>query len=178
MTTLSTLPPVTATIPASPTSATVTPRPPLKVVALRTLAALMGLLLLAAVTRASGLWLFALPFAATAGIIAVAPSAPFSQPRSILLGQLSGALTGLAVTAVTGPSIWAAAVAAALSTAPMLLLRAPHPPAGATAAFVGLTAPGWLFLVNPVLVASVLLIAGGWAVGKLLPGHKYPVYWR
>lgn len=177
MTTTIATPSIAVPAAKAPTSATVSPRPPMAQIALRTLAALLGLLLLAAVTRATGLWLFALPFAATAGIIAVAPQAPFSQPRSILLGQLSGALTGLAVTAVTGPSIWAAAVAAALSTAPMLILRAPHPPAGATAAFVGLTAPGWLFLLNPVLVASVLLIAGGWAVGRLLPGHRYPAYW-
>lgn len=159
------------------TSAIAAPRPPMTHVALRTISALIGLLLLAAVTQASGLWLFALPFAATAGIIAVAPTAPFAQPRSIVLGQLSGALTGFATTAVLGPSIWTAAIAAALSTAPMLILRAPHPPAGATAAFVGLTAPGWFFLVNPVLIASVLLVLVGWVIGKLLPGHKYPTYW-
>ena len=166
-----TAPAAAAIRPAAP------PRPPLRQVAVRTAAALIGLLLLAGAAGLSGLALFALPFAATAGIIAVAPASPFAQPRSVLAGHLSAAVVGLTVTALLGASLWSSAIAAGLSTVPMLLLRAPHPPAGATAAFIGLTAPGWLFLLDPVLIASVLVIAGGYAVGRLLPGHRYPAYW-
>ncbi|MFI6299427.1 HPP family protein [Nonomuraea sp. NPDC050790] len=153
-------------------------RVPLKSVATATAAALAGLLLLAAVTSATGLALFALPFAATAGIVALAPAAPFAQPRSIILGHLSATVLALAITAVAGPSVWTAAVAAALSTAPMMLLRAAHPPAGATAALVGLTAPEPMYLVNPVVLASVTVIVGGVLLGRLLPGHDYPASWR
>ncbi|MEV0644173.1 HPP family protein [Phytomonospora sp. NPDC050363] len=156
---------------------TAPPRPPLSHVAARTAAALAGLLLLAATAGLTGLALFALPFAATVGIIAVAPSAPFAQPRSILLGHLSGAATGLTAATILGRSPWTAAIAAAVSTAPMLLLRAPHPPAGATAALVGLTAPGWIFLLDPVLPASIVAVLGGVAVGRVLRGHRYPAYW-
>ncbi|MGW4469983.1 HPP family protein [Nonomuraea sp. NPDC004354] len=150
----------------------------LKSVLTATLAALAGLLLLAAVTSFTGLALFALPFAATAGIVALAPSAPFAQPRSIVLGHVSATVVALALTALAGPSVWTAAVAAALSTAPMMLLRAPHPPAGATAALVGLTAPAPLFLLSPVVTASAVVIAGGVVLGRILPGHRYPASWR
>lgn len=122
--------------------------------------------------------LFALPFAATAGIVALAPAAPFAQPRSILLGHLSATALALVLTALAGPSLWTAVVAAALATAPMMLLRAPHPPAGATAALIGLTAPDPVYLLDPVVVASVVVIAGGVVLGKVLPGHEYPAYWR
>ncbi|MGW2155449.1 HPP family protein [Nonomuraea sp. NPDC001699] len=153
-------------------------RPPGRVVALATVAALAGLSLLALVTTLTGLELFALPFAASAMIVALAPAAPFAQPRSILLGHLSASALALALTALTGPSVWAAVAAAALSTAPMMLLRAPHPPAGATAALIGLTAPDPVYLLDPVLVAGIVVIAGGVALGRALPGHKYPAYWR
>lgn len=151
---------------------------PLKNVVSATLAALAGLLLLAAATSVTGLALFALPFAATAGLVALAPSAVFAQPRSIVLGHAGSTVLALALTAVTGPSIWTAAVVAALSTAPMMLLRAPHPPAGATAALIGLTAPDPLYLLTPVVTASAVVIAGGVLLGRLLPGHSYPAYWR
>lgn len=153
-------------------------RPSARVVLVTTGAALAGLLLLAVVTSLSGLALFALPFAATAGIVAIAPAAPFAQPRSILLGHLSAAALALLVTLLLGPSLWTAVIAAALSTAPMLLLRAPHPPAGATAALIGLTSPDPTYLLSPVLVASVVVIAGGVLLGKILPAHRYPAYWR
>ncbi|HEY1176413.1 MAG TPA: HPP family protein [Phytomonospora sp.] len=161
----------------APATVTAPPRPPLTHIAARTGAALAGLLFLAGAASLTGHPLFALPFAATVGIIAVAPTAPFAQPRSILLGHLGGAATGLAATALLGRSAWTAAIAAALSTVPMLLMRAPHPPAGATAALVGLTAPGWLFLLDPVVPASLVAIAGGVIVGKVLRGHRYPAYW-
>lgn len=150
---------------------------PVKDAALATVAALAALMLLA-VAGTIDPGLFALPFVASAGIVALAPAAPFAQPRSIVLGHASAALLALIATALAGPSVWTASVAAALSIGPMLLLRAPHPPAAATAALIGLTAPDPIYLLNPVLIASALVIAGGAALGKVLPGRKYPAYWR
>ncbi|MDI2129888.1 HPP family protein [Yinghuangia seranimata] len=157
---------------ASPT------RPTLTAVLITTGATVAALLLLALAASASHLRLFALPFAASAAIVAVAPAVPFAQPRSIVLGHLSAALVALAATAVAGPSLWTAAVAAGLATAPMLLLRAPHPPATATAALIGLSAPNISYLLNPILPASLIVIGAGLLLGRVLPGRKYPVYWR
>lgn len=143
-----------------------------------TAAALAGLLVLAAITASTELDLFALPFAASAAIVALAPGAPFAQPRSILVGQGTASLLAMAITAVTGPSVWVAAVAAGLATVPMLLLKAPHPPAAATAALIGLTDPDPVYLLNPVLTASIVVVLTGVALGKALKGRTYPAYWR
>ncbi|NUR85225.1 MAG: HPP family protein, partial [Nonomuraea sp.] len=97
---------------------TTSQRVPAATVVKATGAALGGLLLLASVASVTGLPLFALPFAASAGVVAMAPTAPIAQPRSILLGHLASTVVALVVTALAGPSIWTAAVAAALSTAP------------------------------------------------------------
>ncbi|NRQ30307.1 HPP family protein [Nonomuraea sp. NN258] len=153
-------------------------RVPIKTVVTATAAALVALLLLAGAADLTGLALFALPFTATAGIVALAPAAPFAQPRSIVLGHVSASALALAITAAAGPSLWTAAVAAALATAPMMLLRATHPPAGATAALIGLTAPDPVGFAVPMVAASGIVIAGGVILGRLLPGHRYPAYWR
>ncbi|MEV0199522.1 HPP family protein [Nonomuraea sp. NPDC050691] len=152
-------------------------RAPLQSVVKATAAALATLLVLAGVTNLSGLALFALPFVASAAIVALAPAAPFAQPRSVVLGHAGATVVALAVTAAAGPSIWTAAVAAALTTAPMMLLRAPHPPAAATAALIGLTAPAPWYLLTPVAVASGVVIVTGVLLGRLVPGHRYPAYW-
>ncbi|HEX2143577.1 MAG TPA: HPP family protein, partial [Glycomyces sp.] len=146
-------------------------------IAAPTLAGLGGLLALAALEATTGAAMFALPWVAAVGIIAIAPQAPFVQPRNMLLGQLSAGVVGLAAVAVLGPSIWTAAVAAGLATAPMLALKAPHPPATATAALIGATGPSWLFMVDPILLASAATVLVGWALGRALPGHRYPVRW-
>lgn len=142
-----------------------------------TIAGLVGLLALAALQSATGAAVFALPWVAAMGIIAIAPQAPFVQPRAMLLGQLSAGVVGLAAVAVLGPSIWTAAIAAGLATAPMMLLKAPHPPATATAALIGATGPSVWFLLDPILLASAATVLVGWALGRVLPAHRYPAKW-
>jgi CBS-domain-containing membrane protein len=147
-------------------------------VAAPTAAGLAGLLALAALQQTTGAALFALPWVAAVGIIAVAPQAPFAQPRNMLIGQISAGVVGLAVVAAMGgPSIWAAAVAAGLATAPMVALKAPHPPATATAAVIGATGPSPWFMLDPILLASAATVLLGWSIGKVLPGHRYPARW-
>jgi len=143
-------------------------------VVLATAAATAALLALAAVATLTRLPLFALPFAASAAIVALAPASPFAQPRSIVVGHVLGAGVALAAAALLGPSVWTAALAAGLTTAPMLLLKVAHPPATATAALVGLTAPEPMFLISPVLAASVVVVASGLVLGRALPGRRYP----
>ncbi|MDI2128492.1 HPP family protein [Yinghuangia seranimata] len=164
-------------VPMSGSTAPPSKRPAVTVVLASTGATVAALLLLAAVSSATHLHLFALPFAASAAIVAFAPHVPFAQPRAIVGGHVSASLVALLVTWIAGPSVWTAAVAAGLATAPMLLLRAPHPPATATAALIGLSHPHVSYLLNPVLPAALLVIAGGFVLGRILPDHRYPSSW-
>lgn len=166
-----TTPPQTQT-PAAPKAT-----PAWAAVAVPTVAGLTGLLTLAALQAGTGAAMFALPWVAAVGIIAVAPQAPFVQPRAMLIGQVSAGVVGLAAVEALGPSIWTAAVAAGLATAPMVLLKAPHPPATATAALIGATGPSWWFLLDPILLASAATVLVGWALGSVLPAHRYPAKW-
>lgn len=127
---------------------------------------------------------------ATAFILFHVPLAEPASPRNTVCGHLVGALTGLFSLYLFGlhdaPSAMAAGVdlarvgAAALSLGLtgclMVLLRVPHPPAGATALIVSLGLmphPAQL----PVLMAGVsLLVAQAFVINRLA-GIPYPV-WR
>ncbi|MGW6916148.1 HPP family protein [Kitasatospora sp. NPDC054939] len=136
--------------------------------------ALGAVLLLAAVQQSTGLHVFAIPYIATAAVLAMAPGAPLAAPRAVLLSYPAAALTALAVTAVAGPSEYAAGVAAALTVAVLLLLRAPHVPAVPAAAFVGLQDPGPGYLLDPLLPGVALVLGTALLAGRLLPGYRYP----
>jgi CBS-domain-containing membrane protein len=117
------------------------------------------------------------------------PTSPAASPRSAILGHgigvaagyLSLALTGLTfaepalTTGVTLPRVIAAALSLGLTAAAMVLLRAPHPPAGATTLIVALgllTRPLHLLIL---MAAVVLLTAQAFVINRLA-GVPYPAW--
>jgi CBS-domain-containing membrane protein len=117
------------------------------------------------------------------------PTSPAASPRSAILGHgigvaagyLSLALTGLTfagpalTTGVTLPRVIAAALSLGLTAATMVLVRAPHPPAGATTLIVALgllTRPVHLLIL---MAAVVLLTAQAFVINRLA-GVPYPVW--
>ncbi|MEU4420316.1 hypothetical protein AB0F81_06790 [Actinoplanes sp. NPDC024001] len=74
--------------------------------------------LLAAMEALTHQDVFALPFLATAAVVAMAPRAPLARPAAILIGYAASALIAVGVTAAAGPSMWAATVSAVQSTSP------------------------------------------------------------
>ncbi|HEV2132456.1 MAG TPA: HPP family protein [Longimicrobiaceae bacterium] len=117
------------------------------------------------------------------------PSAAASSPRNTLIGHFIGAAMGWASLALFGlltepPALtsgvsWARAGAAALSlggtSALMVLLRAAHPPAGATTLIVSLGLMPHLWQI-PVLMAAVLLLTGQAFLINRLAGIPYPLW--
>ncbi|GGU07352.1 MULTISPECIES: HPP family protein [Streptomyces] len=151
-------------------------RPHPRAVALATAVSVAALLTLVAVGTVVHQPLLIPPLAASMALVAGAPGLPLSQPRSVVGGQLLSALTGFAVLLFTGPGLWAAALAGGLALGVMMLARAPHSPAAATAVIVTLqNPPFWSFLALLAL-ASVLLVAAGLA-GARATGRTYPAYW-
>lgn len=151
------------------------PRPTTRtiVVALATSAA--GLLALAILSETSGEPFLIPPLAASMALVVGAPKLPLSQPRNVIGGQLVSALVG-ALVGLLGHSLWLAAIAGALAMAAMMVCRAPHSPAAATAV-IGVTTsvPGWEFVLLAGCAATVLVIIG--TVGNRLNGARhYPTY--
>src|SRR5579883_627568 len=125
----------------------------------------------------------------TAFLFFYTPTAPAASPRNTIVGHAIGVLAGyfsLVVTGLTtaGPALsvgvtWPRVIAAALSlgltAGLMVLLRSPHPPAGATTLIISLgllTKPLQLLIL---MVAVVLLTLQAFIINRL-SGIPYPLW--
>jgi CBS-domain-containing membrane protein len=126
----------------------------------------------------------------TAYLLFIAPLQQNSSPRNTILGHAIGLICGYGAYTLTGaanmpfgvhpgvywPRILAAALSLSATGALMVLLRADHPPAGATTLIVSLgiiSKPRELVIIE---VAVFLLVAQALVINRLA-GLPYPL-WR
>lgn len=125
----------------------------------------------------------------TAYLLFIAPLAENSSPRNTILGHAIGLICGYAAFALTGaanlpfgvhagvywPRILAAALSLSTTGAFMVLLRAGHPPAGATTLIVSLeiiSKPKELVIIE----AAVFILVVQALVINRLAGLSYPIW--
>jgi CBS domain-containing membrane protein len=118
------------------------------------------------------------PFGASVFLIFAVPNSPLAQPWSVVIGSTVSALVALAVVHLVSHTALAAGLAVALAILAMAATRSMHPPAGAVALLIALTAdpanpPGLLFALTPVADGAALLVLLGilWnrATGRIYP---------
>lgn len=126
--------------------------------------------------------------ASTAFLVFNRPRNDAAEPRSIVLGHCCGALAGKAglfvaglvgaqpaVDQLTPPRVVAIAVAVGLTTALLLLLRAPHPPGASTAMLVALGIITSVAELAALAGGVVVLIIQGYLIDHLV-GLDYPLW--
>jgi CBS-domain-containing membrane protein len=125
----------------------------------------------------------------TAFLFFYTPTAPSASPRNTLTGHAVGAIAGylsLVVTGLTmaGPALtvgvtWPRVIAAGLSlgltAGVMVLLKSPHPPAGATTLIVslGILRQPWQLVL--LMIAVILLTVQAFIINRLA-GIPYPLW--
>ena len=141
--------------------------------------AVIGVLLTAWLSRwwagpaASGPWMVA-SLGASAVLVFGMPSSPLAQPWPVLGGSTLSALVGAVCSALVPDPALAGALAVGSAIALMVPLRCLHPPGGAMALYVVLTAgDGWHLAAFPVLFNVVVLLAAGMLYNSLT-GRQYP----
>ena len=122
-------------------------------------------------------WLVA-PMGASAVLVYAVPGSPLAQPWSVIGGNVTSALVGLAAGWLIEPLPLAAAVGVGAAIAAMIALRCLHPPGGACAltavlAPAAVTSHGVTFAFWPVGLGSVVLVVVGVAFHTAL-GRSYP----
>ena len=125
----------------------------------------------------------------TAFLFFYTPSAPAASPRNTIMGHVIGCAAGwlslvlfgltdagsALSTGVTGPRVLAAALSLGLTSGLMVLLRTPHPPAGATTLIVSLGLLTDLWQLGVLMIAVVLLTVQAFVINRLA-GLPYPLW--
>lgn len=122
--------------------------------------------------------LLAAPIGASAVLVFAVPASPLARPRAVIGGNVLSALVGVTCALAIPSPLAAAAAAVGLAILLMALLGCLHPPGGAMALGAALSAGaagpfGYDYVLAPVAVCSVLLVAAGALYGRL-SGHPYP----
>ena len=118
------------------------------------------------------------PIGAAAVLLFAVPASPMAQPWPVLGGNLVSAIVGVSVARLGADPMVAAGLAAGGAIVAMALLRCLHPPGGAVALTAVLGGPaihasGYGFVIAPVGVGTVLLLAMAWGFHRF-SGHSYP----
>lgn len=145
------------------------------------LGTMIGLIITGAVATAAmgaSTPLLIAPMGASAVLLFGVPASPLAQPWAIIGGNLVSAVIGVTAAHAIKAPLPATAVAVGASFAVMSLLRCVHPPSGAVAAMAVLGGPqviaaGYDFVLMPVLLNSVLLVAAALAYNNAT-GLSYP----
>src|SRR5262245_28640413 len=118
-----------------------------------------------------------IPFATSIVLVMGTPDAEPAQPRALVGGHMVSTLVGLLTLATTGPSPWAAALAVGLAMAAMHATRTFHPPAGIDPLIVVAQGMPWTFMVAPVAIGSLMLLAFAWLWHTLVRRDAWPARW-
>lgn len=125
----------------------------------------------------------------TAFLFFYTPTAPTASPRNTIIGHLIGVVAGYFSLVVTGltsagpattvgvtwPRVIAAALSLALTSGLMVLLRSPHPPAGATTLIVSLGILSQPPKLAILMLAVVVLTVQAFVINRLA-GIPYPLW--
>ncbi len=131
-----------------------------------------GIFIMVLLAGAAHMPIAAVPFATSIVLVAGSPESPPARLKAILGGHLICALCGLATLKLGFSGSLAMSAAVGLSVGAMLATGAFHPPAGITPLVILTLSPGWDFLISPVIIGALLVVALAWLAGVLLREEK------
>ncbi|WP_433943574.1 HPP family protein [Paenibacillus sp. SN-8-1] len=123
-----------------------------------------------------GLWIMA-PFGASCVLAFGVWDSPLSQPRNIIGGHIISTFTGLLVYHLVGGGFLSMAIGVGAAISFMMLARMTHPPAGADPLVVIMAGSSWSFLLTPVLIGAVIIVAAALIINNLDRTRNYPTFW-
>ena len=118
---------------------------------------------------------------ASAVLLFAVPHGALSQPWNVFGGHVLSAITGVSCAMLFSNEIIAASAAVGIAIGIMHYLRCIHPPGGATAlaAVIGgeaTQALGYQFVITPVLINTLVMLAVAVAFNLAFPWRRYPAW--
>ena len=103
------------------------------------------------------------------------PESPFAQPKNIFFGHLLTAFIGIVVLKfIPLPIFITIPLATGLGVCFMILLNVTHPPAGGNPIIVIIGSVSFEYLISPIILGSIIVLAFGVVLNRFVLKKKYP----
>ena len=103
------------------------------------------------------------------------PESPFAQPKNIFFGHLLTSIVGiLFVHFVPLPIFITIPLAVGFGVGLMILFNVTHPPAGGNPIIVIVGSVSIDYLLNPIIIGSLIILFFGVVLNRLILKKKYP----
>ena len=104
------------------------------------------------------------------------PESPFAQPKNIFFGHLLTSMVGVIFLYFVPLHIYLLIpLAVGFGVTLMILLNVTHPPAGGNPIIVIIGSVSLDYLVNPIIIGSLIILAFGVILNRLILKKKYPL---
>ena len=104
------------------------------------------------------------------------PESPFAQPKNIFFGHLLTSSVGVIfLYLVPLPVYLLIPLAVGFGVTLMIFLNVTHPPAGGNPIIVIMGSVSLDYLVNPIIIGSLIILAFGVILNRLILKKKYPL---
>ena len=103
------------------------------------------------------------------------PESPFAEPKNIFFGHLLTSIVGIVfVYFVHLPIFVTIPLAVGFGVGLMILLNVTHPPAGGNPIIVIIGSVSIDYLINPIIIGSLIILFFGVVLNRLILKKKYP----
>ena len=103
------------------------------------------------------------------------PESPFSQPKNIFFGHLLTSLVGIFfLYFIPLPIYFLIGLSVGVGVFLMIFLKVPHPPAGGNPIIVIVGGYSIDYIINPIIIGSIIILTFGIALNRLILRKKYP----
>ena len=104
------------------------------------------------------------------------PESPFAQPKNIFFGHLLTSMVGVIfLYLIPLPVYLLIPLAVGFGVTLMIFLNVTHPPAGGNPIIVIIGSVSLDYLVNPIIIGSLIILAFGVILNRLILKKKYPL---